>query len=111
MMCRAPAGELNFSQNPTYMDRDATGSAACTQVCANQYVTSSTQFYEMAGKKIKNTASSSYQCYNEDFKKQTFITKVGIYDENNNLIAIANIARPVKKTENRDLTFKLKLDI
>jgi len=111
MMCRAPAGGLNYSHNPTYVDYNATGSASCTQVCIDQYASASTQFEEMAGKKIKNTASSSYQCYEEPFKKQTFITKIGVYDENNNLIAIASLARPVKKTENRDLTFKLKLDI
>ena len=45
------------------------------------------------------------------FQKQTFISKVGIYDENKNLIAIANVAEPVKKTEDRDFTFKLKIDI
>ena len=33
-----------------------------------------------------------------------------LYDENKNLIAIAKTATPVKKTEERDLTFKLKLD-
>ena len=28
-----------------------------------------------------------------------------------NLVAIAKLATPVKKTEERDLTFKLKLDL
>jgi hypothetical protein len=50
-------------------------------------------------------------CHSESFKRQTFITKIGIYDKEKNLIAIANMARAVKKTEDRDLTFKLKLDI
>ena len=45
------------------------------------------------------------------FKKQTYISKIGIYDENKNLIGVAKLATPVKKTEERDLTFKLKLDI
>ena len=44
------------------------------------------------------------------FEKQTYISQIGIYDENNNLIAIAKLANPVRKTESRDLTFKLKLD-
>ena len=43
--------------------------------------------------------------------EQTFISKIGIYDEERNLIAVANLATPVKKTEDRALTFKLKLDI
>jgi hypothetical protein len=39
------------------------------------------------------------------------VSKIGIYDEDMNLIAVAKLATPVKKTEERDLTFKLKLDI
>ena len=39
-------------------------------------------------------------------------SKIGfsIVDENKNLIGIAKLATPVKKTEERDITFKLKLD-
>ena len=55
--------------------------------------------------------SSSYSDQEATFKKETYISKVGIYDEDRNLIAIAKLATPVKKTEERDLTFKLKLDI
>ena len=36
---------------------------------------------------------------------------VTIYDENKNLIAIASLANPVRKLEERSYTFKLKLDI
>ena len=60
---------------------------------------------------IKNTISSSFYDYEEDYKPQTFITKIGIYDENKNLIAVANLAKPIRKTEDRDYTFRLKLDI
>jgi hypothetical protein len=35
---------------------------------------------------------------------------VGIYDKDKNLIAIASLANPVKKTEKRDFMFKLRLD-
>ena len=73
--------------------------------------TSSTSFEERSTLQIKNTISSSYPDPNGNFAKQTFISKVGIYDENKNLIAIAKLAKPVKKTEERDLTFKLKLDL
>jgi len=36
---------------------------------------------------------------------------VGIYDENKNLIGIAKVATPVRKTVERDFTFKIKLDL
>jgi len=60
---------------------------------------------------MKNTVSSSFCNFSASFKKQTFISKIGIYDDERNLIAVANLATPVKKTEDRALTFKLKLDI
>jgi hypothetical protein len=60
---------------------------------------------------IKNTVKYKYENYVGDLEKQTYISKIGIYDENKNLIAIAKLARPIKKSENRSLTFKLKLDI
>ena len=43
--------------------------------------------------------------------KTTYITKINIYDENRNLLGVAKLAKPVKKLEDRDLTFKLKLDL
>ena len=61
---------------------------------------------------VKNTISSSFACdYTASFKKQTFINKIGIYDKNKNLIAIAKVANPVRKLETDEYTFKLKLDI
>ena len=62
---------------------------------------------------IKNTISSSFaSCdYTASFKKQTFINKIGIYDKDRNLIAIAKVATPVRKLETDEYTFKLKLDI
>ena len=75
-------------------------------------LTSSVKFQESSDLLIKNTISSSHSEYAEsDFERQTFITKIGIYDDEKNLIGIANLATPVKKKENQEYTFKLKLDI
>ena len=60
---------------------------------------------------IKNIVSSSYKGHDENFKPVTYISKVGIYDADKNLIAIASLANPVRKLEDRGYTFKLKLDI
>ena len=43
--------------------------------------------------------------------RQTFISKIGIYDENKNLIAIAKLATPLRKEEKDEFVFKLKLDL
>ena len=103
MLCDAPLGDLNFSTNPTFINKnDST---------LNSNVTGAGGYFQNNKIRIKNTISSSFYNYEEDFKRQTFISKIGIYDENRNLIAVANLAKPVKKLEDRDYTFRLKLDI
>ena len=70
------------------------------------------KYYSLTkNRKIKNVVSSSFANHTASFSKETYISKIGIYDENRNLIAIAKLATPVKKTDARGLTFKLKLDL
>jgi hypothetical protein len=40
----------------------------------------------------------------------TFVTSVGLYDANDNLLAVAKLSRPVEKSPERDLTFRVRLD-
>lgn len=40
----------------------------------------------------------------------TFVSSVGLYDANNNLLAVAKLSRPVEKSPERDLTFRVRLD-
>ena len=101
MFANAPKGILNHSNNPTYMSFSDIKTAA----------TGSNVYREPPTISIKNVVSSSFSDEDSPFKKETYISKVGIYDEDLNLIAIAKVATPVRKTEERDLTFKLKLDI
>lgn len=102
--CHIEKGEGNNSSNPTWIDRDS----------ANYKYTFASGTYnydEYATKQIKNTAASIYTGHTASFVKQTYISKIGIYDQYRNLIAIAKLATPIRKPENRDYTFKLKLDI
>lgn len=101
MMARARKGELNHSNNPTFAQVGETTGSVITN---KEY----TQPHKI---KLKNTVKSPYNDPTGSFEKQTFISKIGIYDQNQNLIAIAKLATPVKKKAERDLTFRLKLDI
>jgi hypothetical protein len=48
---------------------------------------------------------------NEDTQQTfTFVTSVGLYDANDNLLAVAKLSRPVEKSPERDLTFRVRLD-
>lgn len=99
LMAHADRGEFNHSNNPTYV---SSGQPKGYRVGTNSVVEP-----ELA---IKNIVSSSYADPTGSFEKTTYITKVGIYDENKNLIGIASVAKPVKKIADRNLTFKLKID-
>jgi len=103
MFAHADKDRLNYSTNNTYVDYNSYQSKTT--------ITSSTQYTENNQIDLYNTVSSSFYDYEEKFKHQTFISKIGIYDEKKNLIAIANLATPIKKNGDRDFTFKLKLDI
>lgn len=105
MFAHAPRGRLNHSNNPTYIQY---GQQVTPDTGSSD---PSTYFKENPSLSIKNTVSASYADSSASFAKQTYISKIGIYDENKNLIGIAKLATPIKKTEDRNLTFKLKLDI
>lgn len=102
MMAHAKKGELLHSNNPTY---PLTGSNFNTFYSASNY------FLQDFTSSIKNTVKSEFKHHTASFEKQTFISKVGIYDKDKNLIAIAKLATPVKKTAKREFTFKIKLDL
>ena len=104
MFAHAPAGYLNSSQNPTWI--------SSSQVSwRNNISSTSASFIEPSDLKITNTVDSEYCNFDARFEKQVFISKIGIYDKDKNLIAIAKLANPVRKRESDSYTFKLKLDM
>jgi len=101
MLAHAEKGEFNHSNNPTYTKLDP--SVSNFQVNADMFLETP--------KVIKNTVKSPYADPTASFEKITYITKVGIYDKEENLIGIATVSKPVKKELSRDFTFKLKIDL
>jgi len=103
MLAHAPKVAFNHSNNPTYFDQ-----SYLQTVKTSSYA--ETRQYDETPLKIKNTVSSSYNDPTGSFLKTTYISRVGIYDKDKNLIGIAKVATPVRKRENDSYTFKLKLD-
>lgn len=101
MLAKAPRGQLNYSQNPTFLK---SGSGA-------EPLTSSKSYVEPQNREIKNVASKPYSDPDPTFEKITYINRVSIYDEDGNLLGIAKTSRPIKKKTNKSYTFKFKLDI
>jgi hypothetical protein len=100
MLAHAKYGELNHSTNPTFVSSSDSLSVS----------TGSYQYVEQA-KEIRNIVSSSFTDEAPKFEKTTYLSKVAIYDKDKNLIGVAKMATPVRKTEADQYTFKLKLDI
>jgi len=100
LMAHAPRGELNHSNNPTFISSSDN----------YQMLTGSHQFIEHP-KQIKNVVYSQFADEEPDFEKVVYISKIGLYDENRKLIGTAKVATPVRKKEDHSYTFKLKLDI
>lgn len=101
MMARANRGQLNFSNNPSFIVSSS----------ANSPSTGSLGYFERDDRQVKNIVSASYAGASGSFEKITYITKIGIYDKYKNLIGVANLANPVRKREKDYYTFKIKADL
>ena len=100
MLAHADKGEFNYSNNPTFLEAGQKSTS----------ITGTYNYFVDPSYKIKNTVRSPYPDPTASFESITYISKIGIYDEDENLIGVASVATPVKKTLDRNLTFKLKLD-
>lgn len=106
MFATAPKGELNHSNNPSYLQNSWYTSSYTSSVSSDK-----SGYLELDRRPIKNVVSSAYNDPTGSFEKTTYVSKVGIYDADRNLIGIAKTATPIRKTIERDFTFKMKLDI
>jgi len=106
LYAHARRGEANYSNNPTFLKFGQ----------REMKFTSSHVYEENPNRLMKNTVSSAYGTgaiasgYTASFKRQVYISKIGVYDRDKNLIGIATLSSPVRKKEEEDLAFKLKMD-
>ena len=77
-----------------------------TRMTADEFNYSSNPSYLDADSRIRVIDEGQ----EESQKSFTFVTSVGLYDASDNLLAVAKVSRPVLKDDERDLTFKVRLD-
>lgn len=125
MMCHAEKNELFWSNNRSFIEAGQGNEIYVGQITSSANVDgdiyyadsgsfllpSDNSFKENPYVIIKNTISSSFAHYSASYEPQVFISQIGIYDEQKNLIGIGKLANPVRKTKELDYTFKLKLDL
>ena len=92
-------GENNYSHNPSFITAPRIGQTEYSKDIFFQKPVS-----------IKKTNKSPYSDHEEEFENTTYLSKIGIYDKDKNLIAIVSLSNPVRKTEKRDFIFKASLD-
>ena len=103
-IANAPKGKLNWSNNRSYV-------SASTVPISGSGILSGTYFVHEQERTIQNIVSSSISNFSGSFENTTYINHVNLFDEKGNLIGVAKTSKPVKKEEDRDFTFKLKLDM
>lgn len=47
---------------------------------------------------------------NDTFRNVTYTTTIGLYNDQNDLLAVAKLSKPVRKTSNSEMIIKIKLD-
>ena len=95
VFCRCQPNELNYSLNPSVFSLDRIG-------------------YNYFGNGL--TADTENAIFRSDLTSSgtnfsPFITSVGLYDNENNLLAVAKLSRPMRKSTDVPITFRLKIDI
>ena len=105
MFAHANKGELNSSNNPTFIKHSSS-------LDANQklLVTSSHMYVENSMREVENVTSSSFAS-SGSFEKTSYLSSIGVYDDDHNLVGIAKLATPVRKREKDSYTFKIKMDL
>jgi len=101
MFAHAKRGEVNYSNNPTFLEHGQN----------HTEFTSSHVYEERPDIRIKNIVSSSFSDYSASFNRNVYVSRIGIYDKNKNLMGVATVSNPILKEEGQDYSFKLKLDI
>jgi len=102
ILAKAPEGMLNHSNNPTYLKKSE-----------NPFVHYHTSSYEFIEKRriVKNITHSEQIDVEPPFQKETYISKICLYDEHRRLVGVCKLATPIRKTEAKEYLFKMKIDL
>ena len=94
VFCKCEPDQLDFSLNPT------------------AFSTGSVSSY-MEDPLTASTSSCDYdsQLVSSGISWQPLVTTVGLYDDDNNLLAVAKLAKPLRKPTDIPLTIKTQIDI
>ena len=109
VFCKCAPNEMAFTFNPTiFMQNAISGeSVAAGEIrqSFNNILVHSTLTANTDQAKILSTLVSSATNFSP------YITSVGLYDDDYNLLAVAKLTKPMKKPTDLPLTFKVSIDV
>lgn len=105
MFAHAPEGELNYSNNLTFLDHDTLINKTRLEDEGKL------GYYQFDEVPIKNTIKSSFVEPTGSFEKQVFISSIGLYDKDKNLLGIVKNATPTRKRQRDGFSYKIKIDL
>ena len=124
MFCTADKNDFTWSNNRTFISGGQSNklllgqtssitvnSVVHTASANSLFIPSDGKYYENDKILIKNTVSSSFANHESSYAPQVFISEIALYNEEGEMIGIAKLANPLRKTKDTDYTIKLKLDI
>ena len=107
VFCKSQPGQLNYTTNFTAA---LTGTVSSDTTSAGQIQ----QSYDNLWTKSLLTGSTDRFTYSPSITgagATPYITAVGLYNNNSDLMAVAKLARPLKKITGLPMTFKVQIDI
>jgi len=125
VLITAKAGEFNYSQNPSAVDVTLSGSYDFTETAINNVRRKrTTKIKSISDIKRKESFGGSYGSatgsWNDYFDNQlsdptgsyltTYITTIGLYDTDGDMVAIAKLPKPIKNLPDYDMNFIIRFD-
>ena len=127
VLVQAGSCEFNYSQNPSAVEVTLSGSYNFeTTAIPNvrpafnrriKYVEDITQMSGYTSSHDGETTGSWEDYYSKVLTDPTgsylttYVTTVGLYDDNNNLVAVAKLPKPIKNYPDMDLNFIVRIDL
>ena len=66
--------------------------------------------YNLSARKVKSSNEHDIANFATGSNFNTFVTTIGLYNENNELLVVGKLAQPVKMSKQTDTTFVLRWD-
>lgn len=131
VLCQVGECEFNYSQNPSAVDVTLSGSYLFPYTPIDQRDPNMAYLAVMPIKVVEDikqvngytssydgTTTGSWDDYYTNALTDptgsyltTFVSTIGLYDDNNNLVAVAKLPKPIKNYPDMDLNFIVRIDL